>query len=352
MHSLYGRQIFAVDGEVYCWEDVVLFALATGRLDALERAVRQGLQAALQWERSGQPLPQDEIDAAAQEFRYDRDLITARETEAWLEARRLATRDWMAHIRRQVMRRLPPPAGAPPAPAPDAREVEDTLRIDLLCSGEGGPLAQRLAERAAGAHAARAGGEIPEPPPGTAAPAPARLTDKMLADRLPGLPLVRAHERIRLLTEVDRGFDRFQVVALTESAIDKVVGRRRLEWIRIDCRALGFDSEARAREAALCVREDGLSIDTVSADAHVDARDSRFFLEEMDPELRPVFMAANPVDLVGPLLYDGSHTLFRILDKVMPSGADPEVRRRAEASVLARAVADEVQRRVRWLGPT
>jgi hypothetical protein len=351
MHPLYGRQIFAVDGEVYYWEDVILFALATGRWDALERAARQGLQAAAQWERSGQPLPQDEIDAAAQEFRYDRDLITARETEAWLEARGLATRDWMAHIRRQVLRRLPPPAGLPAAPASDAREVEDILRIDLLCSGEGGPLAQRLAERAAAAHATRVGG-LPESPPGAPPPAPSRLTDKMLAERLPSLPLQRAHERIRLLTEVDRGFDRFQVMALTDSAIDKEVGRRRLEWIRIDCRALGFDSEARAREAALCVREDGLSIDTVSADAHVDTHDSRFFLEEMDAELRPAFMAARPVDLVGPVLFEGSHTLFRILDKVLPSGSDPEVRRRAEASVLARAVADEVQRRVRWLGPT
>lgn len=351
MHSLYGRQIFAVDGEVYYWEDVVLFALATGRWDALERAARQGMQAATQWERSGQPLPQDEIDAAAQEFRYDRDLITARETEAWLEARGLGIRDWMAHIRRQVLRRLPPPPGAAPAPPPDPREVEDALRVDLLCSGEGGPLAQRLAERAAGWHAARAGG-IPDSAASATPPAPTRLTDKILGDRLPSLPLARAHERIRLLADVDRGFDRFQVMALTDAALDKEVGRRRLEWIRIDCRALGFDSEARAREAALCVREDGLSLDTVSADAHVAPHDSRFFLEEMDPELRPVFMAAKPVDLVGPLLYEGSHTLFRILDKVLPTGTDPEVRRRAEASVLARAVADEVQHRVRWLGPT
>lgn len=350
MHPLYGRQIFAVDGEVYYWEDVVLFALATGRWDALERATRQGLRAVIQWERSGQPLPQDEIDAASQEFRYDRDLITARETEAWLEARGLGVRDWMAHIRRQVLRRLPPAGPAEPKPALDAHDVEEALRIDLLCSGEGGPLAQRLAERAAGWHAAKAAG-APEPGPGTP-PGPNRLTDEILLDRLPGLSLTRARERIRLLAEVDRGFDRFQVVALTDGALEKEVGRRRLEWIRIDCRALGFETEARAREAALCVREDGLSLDTVSADAHVAAHDSRFFLEEMEPDLRPVFMAAKPVDLVGPLLYEGSHTLFRILDKVMPSGSDPEVRRRAEASVLARAVADEVQRRVRWLGPT
>jgi hypothetical protein len=61
-----------------------------------------------------------------------------------------------------------------------------------------------------------------------------------------------------------------------------------------------------------------------------------------------MFLAARPVDLLGPILFEGAHTLFRVTDKVMPSEQDPEILRRAEEGVEGRLVAAQAQQRVKW----
>jgi hypothetical protein len=61
-----------------------------------------------------------------------------------------------------------------------------------------------------------------------------------------------------------------------------------------------------------------------------------------------MFMAARPADVLGPILFEGAHTLFRVIDKVMPSEQDPEILRRAEAGVEGRLVAAQAQQRVKW----
>jgi len=250
--------------------------------------------------------------------------------EEWLEARGLTPSEWMGHIRRQVARAR---SGSPDPTSPGAAPAE-ALWVELLCSSQGVEFAMSLAERAAAAAAA------PSDSVATAPPAP-QLREEVTPPNLA--------ERWQRLAGVAEGVERFRRQVLTPEAVKREVSHHHLEWIRIDCRALGFSDEGRAREAALCVREDGLGLDEVSADAHVPAFDSRFYLDELEPDLRPAFLAAKPVDLIGPVPFDGSYTLFRILDKVMPNEQDPEIRRRAEQSVISRSLAEEVQRRIRWL---
>jgi hypothetical protein len=330
MKSLYGRAVFAVDGAPFYWEDVVLDACRDGRWARWEREVGAGVSA-LAAAGSGSLPPEAAIDEAAQEFRYERDLITAQEMEEWLEARGLTAGEWMGHVRRKVARSImPPPSGLAPLIPPSA----EVLRIELTCSSQGTELAMALAERAAAAAAAPGESTWPLPP------FPA-LRDEIAP--------VDAADRWARLAAIAEGEDRFRRQALTPESLRREISHHHLDWIRIDCKLLGFEDAARAREAALCVREDGMALDEVSANAHVPAFDSRFYLDELDPELRAVFLAAKPIDLIGPMLFEGSHTLFRILDKVMPHEQDPEIRRRAEQSVVTRTLGDEVQRRVRWL---
>jgi hypothetical protein len=327
MKSLYGRAVFAVDGEPFFWEDVVLDASRDGRWARWEGEVGAGVAALAA---VGGQLSDEAVDEAAQEFRYQRDLITAREMEEWLDARGLTAGEWMGHIRRQVALARSKAPAAPPATPP-----AEALRVDLLCSRQGVELALSLAERTA---AAAAAAPADSEPTVTAAP------------ELPGdIAPANLAERWHRLARVADGVERFRRQSLTTEALRREISHHHLDWIRIDCRALGFDDESRAREAALCVREDGLGLDDVSADAHVPAFDSRFYLDELEADLRPSFLAAKPVDLIGPVPFDGGYTLFRILDKVMPNEQDPEIRRRAEESLVSRTLADEVQRRVRWL---
>ncbi len=50
----------------------------------------------------------------------------------------------------------------------------------------------------------------------------------------------------------------------------------------------------------MCLREDGLPLDEVADAAHATVSESRFYLDDLDPEVRPMFMAARPVDVLGP----------------------------------------------------
>jgi hypothetical protein len=343
MHALYGRPVFRVDDEVFLWEDVLLDAVQRGRWAAIERHTREALACVAHFEASGTEEPESQIEEAAREFRYQRDLITAQEMEQWLAARELSAREWMDHIRRQVLRshgeaRLERLLARSPAPS-DA-DFAEALRVDFICSGSGWELAERLAERAAAAAAVvvDAGGTASTDD--QTVPVPTELPPGMSADR--------AAELSQRLARIDRAVEQFRLAALTPAAIQKEISSRQMDWIRVHCRAIKFSDEAQAREAALCVREDGASLDDVGAAAHAAVFESRFYLDELEPELQTVFLAAHPVDLLGPIHSEESFTLYRVLSKELPSDQNSEVVGRAEASILSRVLADEFHRRVRW----
>ena len=71
-----------VEGNTFFWEDVVLDAIQRGRWNSLEQEAREGFAALDEVESSGR---EEELDTAAelagQEFRYARDLVTAKEME-------------------------------------------------------------------------------------------------------------------------------------------------------------------------------------------------------------------------------------------------------------------------------
>ena len=146
------------------------------------------------------------------------------------------------------------------------------------------------------------------------------------------------------------GYARFQSTAASPAVIQRELDRHRLDWIQIRCQAIKFASEALAREAVLCVREDRLPIERVAADAHAAIREMRFRLGDLDPEIRPWMLAGSPSQLIGPVSFEGQPTLFLLLDKQLPSEeATPELHAEVEQKAVARAIADQVNKRVRWL---
>lgn len=342
MQALYGRPVFAVDGNTFFWEDVVLDAVRRGKWNRLEQEVREGFAAMEEVDSTaGDAGFEAAVEEAAQEFRYARDLVTAKEMEDWLAAREIGILEWMQYIRRGVARsRTSARLGALVGRyLVEPTELDAAMRVDLICSGAGEELATDLAERVAAAVAL--GGPVEVESGGTA----------VLSQLPPGLSRETARERLELLIQIDAGAEAFRNASLTRDAVHREISHHHTEWIRIDCRAIAFGDEAGAREAALCLREDGLALDDVADAAHAIVAESRFYLDDLEPELRPVFLAARPIDLLGPILFEGSYTLFRVIDKVMPSEQDPEILLRAEAGVAARALAEQARLRVEWQLP-
>ncbi len=378
MERLFGQQVFEIGDETYRWEDVVAFGILTGRLQAIEYRTRQGLACAAYAETQDEDAEvEEQVDEAAAEFRYARDLVTAEEAEDWLAARGLETDEWLGVIRREVLRsacatRLDQLTRDFP---PTQAEIFEAIRIEWLCADGGSPLVEGLAQWAAAAAAdealhppgetesdddeeldlddldfgdtresAHSGAEtatgaIGEPPAIDLGPYQARLA---------GLGEEALAACVERLLRIREGHARYCLSAASPQALRKELDMHRLDWVRMDARALFFESEAASREGAFCLREDGLSFDQLAADASTPVFDVRFLLTEVAEEVRPTLLAARSRDVVGPLWFDERWALLLVLDKILPNETDEQLRRMAVESAVERAVATQVSHRVKW----
>jgi hypothetical protein len=283
----YERQLFRVGDHVYRWSDVVEHARATGAWDEVADRVRAGLAALAEL---GTPPP-EELEAAARDDRYERNLLAADDLDAWLVRRGLTVADWHAYLERAL-------AGAAFTGSPAPQPVPDDLTwAEGICAGRLEDLAVDLAQLAA----------------------------------------------------VETDLDEFRRDAATEEAIAREIQASRLEWQRVGYDVLRLDSEDAAAEAAACVRDDGLPLTEVArrAGVAVDERDG--FLDEAEPELARQLIAARPGDVVGPIETSGVFLLAQLRTRTAPTATDDAVRARAAQAVADRAVSRLVDERVVWL---
>lgn len=296
-----GKPLFTVGDAAYGWEDVVAFAKLRGDWDELAARVRAGLAALAELEARGEPIPEPELDTAAREFRYERDLLAADELADWLERHRLTSEDWRDYLRRRLATARVP---APAADVPEAAAA-DGVWAEGVCSGRFEQLARRLAQ---------------------------------LAAVSPGAPLDR----------LEAGFATFCAEAVDEPAKAREVETHRLEWLRLAYEAVVTADEGAALEAVLCVRTDGETLGAVADRAGLDLLVDDSWLEELDPALGTRLLAAAPGELVGPVRVDGGYEVARVISKVTPSLEDEDVHERAREAAVARAVSRVVADRVVW----
>jgi hypothetical protein len=343
--ALLTQVVFVVGGQPYDWADVALAARLWRDWDILEEEVRQGLACVRQLEDADEEPDPDQVSAAAEAFRYERDLLTAAEAEAWLKRWDLTAESWMDYIERSVLRKewASDLSGIVAQYPVEADEVTDAIGTEGVCSGRFVQFAWKLAGRAAvhqRMQAEREGDTVPA--------VRDEWAIKVAGQELPGIDLGVRQEKLATLARLEPTFVQFRELVLTPGAIRNAVTAHRLEWIRLDCRALSFPDQQMAQEALLCIREDGAELAEVGRAAKSAVNEARFFLDETDAESRHAFLGATKGDLLGPLPINGGFSLFRVHEKVLPSAEDPAVRRRAEQDALSRAVQQEINNRVRW----
>jgi hypothetical protein len=104
-----------------------------------------------------------------------------------------------------------------------------------------------------------------------------------------------------------------------------------------------------AREGAMCLRDDGMTLEEVARSASLDVFDRQdLYVGDADPDVRDALLAATPGELVGPLKWGDTYALFLIHDKMLPSVDDPAVHHRALDAVLRLALEREAASRVTW----
>lgn len=306
------RPLFAVGATTYTWGDVVTAARRAGAWAEIERRAREGLACEARAAARGEPVPADELRAAARTFRYAHGLISGDELEAWLERWRLGVDDWLGYLRRRLLCERAP--GEASAPAGEAPEAATAVWAEAVCSGALVRLARDLAARAA-VWESEAAGSAP-------------LSEPERLEEVVG---------------------RFRARAATTDAVSREIERHRLDWLHLELQTAAFADEEAAREAALCVSEDGLSLEEAAELAGTDVRLVAGMLDELDPAMTAVLVGARPGELVGPVRLGPEVTLALLRSKRPATAADPDVRARAERAVASRAVEREERDRVRWL---
>jgi hypothetical protein len=228
-----------------------------------------------------------ELTDAEARFRYERSLVAAEEMEAWLDRWELTVGEWRDYLRGTLAR------------------DERAAWITAVCSGT---LERAAHELAAKAVAAEATGE----------------------------------------PDLDRAYERFVSDAVTPEALRSLLDTRKADWIRVDCRTLLLQTEAAAREAALCVRDDGMALAEVAAQAGVEMREHSLYLEDAADELGKALLSARTGELLGPVPLADRFALVLVDDKVEPTLDDPEILRRVQEAARRRAIEREVVNRVTW----
>lgn len=250
-------------------------------------------------QRERTPPDDDAIQRASEDFRYERDLLTAEETERWLEARNLTLVDFQDHCERLAMA-LPWSGGVDADAHDDPGEGDapdqDAWRVHLWLTDRLGLLARRCAWLLL---AARDAGECwPETVPG---PDVWRRWEDLLRQQ--------------------------REVMLADERACRLLELQRLALARIVVEVADFADEAMVREAELCLNEGSATMDDIAAATDVAVEQMDCLVRDL-PEPWQDLLAALPVGSVRRWIApDEPPRLLRILSRRDPTLEDATVRR-------------------------
>jgi hypothetical protein len=123
----------------------------------------------------------------------------------------------------------------------------------------------------------------------------------------------------------------------------------RLPLSRVDLEIVDADSLDAVREMAMCVREDGLALEDVAAQAGYPYQRTALLLEDLAEDLQRRVASAAPGDLLDPLEHDDGVRLIRLRAKTAPELGDDEVRDRINRRVLERHFSELSSGCVQWV---
>jgi hypothetical protein len=306
------RPVFAAGARKLTIRDVIAAADFRGELD-------------LPWAQLCQ-VPEDAdfeaddeaVQAASEQFRSDRDLITAEETEQWLEQRGLTIEEFGDYfVRREAKKALGAEANRPSMAYADAPpELKDLLRIDLIVGGEFDRMAERLAWRFAAWNT------------GAAEPAADWREE---------------------LGQMEAAYQELCASLLTAHSRADALQSLRLSLTRFELEVLEVESHDAANEALLCLRVDGESMQDVAHDGHYPLRHREVHVGEVTDEMRSPLLSARLGDVLGPYALGEAFLIGRLVRKIEPALTDDAVRERVDQFIVERHFSEILSQHVRWI---
>jgi hypothetical protein len=305
------------------WQKFLGHVAAEGRADELELE-----------------LDESAIAAAAEEFRYRHDLITAEETEAWLASRGLTFDDFSDYFARQYCAGAIGEGVSPEQIGYTSAEPElrDLFVAELILSGVLEAMTTKLMWRLA---ARCAGKEAPSEA--------IAAEERKFLHRIGIEPAHLAHwleemgrdsQWLNEMLAIEAAFGVHCDMLLVPEARRRELMALRLRLTRVEVELIELESRDAAKEALFCVREDGMSMEEVAAEGRYPYQRADFLLEDLPPDSQQKYLSASQGDLLEPMPRGDGFELCRIIKKVEPQLEDPSVKLRIDQRLLNQYFSD------------
>ena len=343
-----GSAVFTCGHISYTDRDVIDAALFRGELEPTWKELLRCVESENQ---SGDAeMDESVVDAAVEAFRYDHDLITAEETEQWLEARGLTMDEFGAYFSRHYWKNSLQDKvqvqAADYLSAPE--EMRALLRAELILSGEFDRLATRLSCRVAGFQEAK-NAEVD------------LVAEKEQFSKRAGNDGQKAPDWLNRLGREAQWLNemlRFEAIhnrihneLLTPQIRQREMSSMRLPLTRLDVEMLEVESKDAASEASLCVTVDGLSMEEVAKEGRYPYRRVQLLVEDIEADLQQKFLSVPEGSMLEPIARGDGFQLCRIIEKVEPNAADPVIRERIDKRILDLHFSKLVSHHIQWQGP-
>lgn len=343
------RVVFASGNESFTVRELIDWASVRGELEPIWNKLLRLVAAEEAADEKELEMDDSAIDQAAEAFRYERDLITAEEAEQWLEERGITLNDFsdyfVRHYWGDALEDLEPEAvdydSAP-------NELRELLVVELILSGELDRMAKRLSWRVAGRRAAGKNGLDPE----VLADEERRLFERTGLDenQLAGWlqSMHRNRDWLGKTLEMEALHRKKSEALLNKQAREREVAALRLPLTRFDLETVEVDSLDVAREALLCVHDDGMSMEEVATEGRYPYRRAEVLLEDLPEDLQQKFLSVSAGDILEPISRGEGFYICRVLEKAEPKADDDAVCARAERSILERHFSELTAKHIQW----
>src|SRR5207244_7666563 len=110
----------------------------------------------------------------------------------------------------------------------------------------------------------------------------------------------------------------------------------RLPLTQFEIEVIELESHDAAREALLCVQQDGMSMEEVATEGGYPYRRSEFLLEDIPVDGQQRFLGASAGNVLEPIARGDGFELCRLVSKIEPQADDPTVKSRIDQRLLNR----------------
>lgn len=344
------RIIFSRGDRPFNAREVIDAALVRGEVDAFWTDFVRVMECERLANEQGLEVDDSALESSSIAFRYQHDLITAEETERWLEDRGLSLTEFTEYFARHFWGRTYTGNVNPSQSRYEAATAEekDLFLIDLILSDRLDRMADRLGFRIA-ALAAQGGtanfaDDVAEER--THFLARVRIARSGLDDWLARLG--RDSEWLDEILAADAAYKRETASLIDEDALASELTSMRLNLTRFELETVEVDSRDAAAEVVACVRSDGMQMAEVAQESRYPFHQSEVLLEDIPADQQQRFLSVRAGTLFEPIPREDAFEVWRVKTRTEPTLQDSAIRERLEKRIIDRHFSELISKHIDW----